>query len=296
LGLFTNLSQDLQQQADTLQKRADVTERRHVEASKGRERLELARLRAEELVAARLQIRQNTTPSLTRNLLQHAWTDVLALSLLQEGEDSDGFRRQLAITDALTSDPATFKDKNIDGHRLRTDIEHGLSRVGMPASDAEVLAREAIGEPATAATDEVLTRTELAMKLKQRKRLGSASDEEIAAIAPPQLDPKEQAALAQLKTMPFGTWFDCDSDPPGGVVRRKLAWYSTKTGNCLLVNQRGARSDTIKLEQVARAMASGSMRVPPPQQGSLIDRALDSILSKLKALVGSEKPVGSAAT
>jgi hypothetical protein len=288
VGIFSGMADDLQKQADALTHRAEVTERRHIEASKGRERLELARLRAEELVAARLHLRYDHTPSLTRNLLQHAWTDVLALTLLREGEDSEHFRRELAITDALTADPSKPPVDPIDREQLREDIEHGLARVGMPSRDAEVLAREAIGQPVTDASGEPVTRTELALKLKQRKRLGSAgaAAEEEAQQAPG-LDAAEQRALEQLKTMAFGTWFDFDSDPPGTVVRRKMAWYSTKTGNCLLVNQRGARTDTTTLEQMARGMAAGRIRLPAPVKGSLIDRALDAILNKLKVLTGN---------
>lgn len=292
--LFNDLSDELQQQADALARKAEVAERRHVEASKGRERLELARLRADELIGARLHLRYDGTPTLIRNLLQHAWTDVLALTLLREGEDSEAFRRELAIADTLTRDAGKPIDDPAKATRLREDIEHGLARVGMPEHDAELLAREATGDPELDADGEPVTRTELAMRLKQRKRLGSAGDEEVAEFAPPSLNEAEQQALVQLKTLPFGTWFDCDGEEPGTVVHRKMAWYSPRTGRCLLVNRRGARSDINTLEQLAREMAAGRARVPPPRKGSMIDRALENILGKLKSLVGLGEITGDA--
>ena len=285
VSLFETLSEDLQKQAETLARKAEVAERRHVEASKGRERLELARLRADELVGARLHLRYESTPTLIRSLLQHAWTDVLALTLLREGEDSDNFRHELAIADALTRAPNQPLDTPDTALQLREDIERGLARVGMPEADAELLAREAVGDPELDADGAPVTRTELAMKLKQRKRLGSAGDEEVAEFAPPSLNDEEQRALAELKSMPFGTWFDCDGDEPGSVTHRKMAWYSPHTGRCLLVNRRGARCDINTLEQLAREIAAGRARVPPPRKGSMIDRALESILGKLRSLI-----------
>lgn len=288
-ALFDGLSNELQGHMDTLQHKVEVTERRYVEASKGRDRLEIARRRAHELIDERLA--GSDASSLTRAMLQRAWSDLLALILLREGEDSDAFRRKLAVADTLAS--GEFSDRE----QLCVDVEHGLAQVGVPSRDAQLLAREAVGAPALDDSEEPVTRTELALKLKQRVSAGDREDSPLLAVAAaPTLSVDEQRMLDRIKTLAFGTWFDVDDANTGTVVRRKMAWYSTQTGRCLFVNQRGARADDINLEQLARAMVAGNMRLPPPPKGSLIDRAWDAIVAKLKSVTAtSATPTGESA-
>jgi hypothetical protein len=71
-------------------------------------------------------------------------------------------------------------------------------------------------------------------------------------------------------------------------VRRKLAWFSTLTGRCLFVNQRGARTDEKTLEQLARDIVRKQAKIWTEQSDSLIDRAWKAILSSLKQFAGAE--------
>ena len=82
-----------------LARRAEVAERRHVDAAKGREKLDLARDTARTAIE-RLLKRGNPSP-LVRTLLEQAWTDALALTILRQGEDSSAFHRRLAVADQL---------------------------------------------------------------------------------------------------------------------------------------------------------------------------------------------------
>jgi hypothetical protein len=94
--------------------------------------------------------------------------------------------------------------------------------------------------------------------------------------------------LDRLKTLPFGTWFEFTTNQQGATVRRKLAWFSTLTGRCLFVNQRGARTDEKTMEQLARDMARKQVRIWTEQSGSLIDRAWKAIMGSLKQFSGAE--------
>ncbi|MGB8634667.1 MAG: DUF1631 family protein [Rhodanobacteraceae bacterium] len=292
-SIFDGMSTDLQKQLEQLAHKASVTERRYVEASKGRERLDIARRRAEELVQERIQ--SGSAPSLTRNLLQHAWTDVLALSLLREGEDSEDFRKQLRITEVLGKSKPGPADA--DSEALRGDIEQGLTQVGMAPKEADLLAREATGlqsQDPEAISDDQLTRTELAMKLKQRKPVGS--DQIDTAVESPvdEAGQEHADAVARIRKMDFGTWFEFDDPEREAPVRRKMAWFSTRTGRCLFVNRRGIRTHDTTIDHLAQAMLAGTARLPPPEKGSFIDRAWESIFANLKKMTGGhtkqEKP------
>ncbi|MEN6539122.1 MAG: DUF1631 family protein [Mizugakiibacter sp.] len=282
LSLFEHLLGDLDRHMGMLARKAESAERRHVEAAQGRERLQSARMRASAAISERLA-GARVSP-LVRTMLEQAWTDALALSILRHGEDSRAYRERLAIADRLLK-PGAAEDKE----ELRREIERGLGQVGLHDADATQVAQRLV-EGAAANDDEMPTsQTELALKLKQRQRLG----EEIsvpapmpAAAAQPELDAEEKRTLAQLKTLPFGTWFEFVRSPGGETVRRKLAWYSTLTGRCLFVNQRGARCDERSLEQLAHDMRSGAARLVPAQQESLIDRAWGAITAALRQFAG----------
>ncbi len=287
-AIFDGMSVDLQKQLNQLEHKAKVTERRYVEASRGRERLELARQRAGELVTAR--IASGKMPSLTRNMLQHAWTDVLALSLLRQGEEGEDFKRNLHIADALGQD---FGDSGDEPEALCREIEQGLIQVGMAPKEADLLAREATGlqsDDPDAISDDQLTRTELAMKLKQRKPVGSEQIDQLTEVAPAKADDEHTEMVERIKKMAFGTWFEFDDPERDAPVRRKMAWFSTKTGRCLFVNRRGVRTHDTTIDHLAQSMLAGTARLPEPDEGSFIDRAWKSILNNLKKITGSSAP------
>lgn len=290
VGLFGSLLEDLERHMSTLARKADMVERRHVEAAQGRERLDVARERAGSVIAERMLGTRPT--SLVRTLLEQAWTDVLALTLLRQGEHSDVFRRRVAVADQLLR-----RDPKVDTEALRQEVEQGLSQVGLHLPDAGQIARKVLDQPVVDFQGEPVTQTELAIKLKQRQRLGNeetAAAASAAATARREAVPlttEEQRMLERLKTVPFGTWFEFVQNQQGAVVRRKLAWFSPLTGRCLFVNQRGQRSDERNLEQLARDVVRGQARLVVTQQDSLIDRAWSAIVGALKQFSGHGPPL-----
>jgi hypothetical protein len=336
-GLYTSLLADIEHHLSQLSRKAQATERRHVEAMQGRERLEQARRRADELMRERFAV---TSPrGLLRTLLERAWTDVLALNLLRHGEHSDGFRQQLRITDQLLGQfPVT------DTSLLRHEVETGLQQIGMNAEESEQVAQRLIGnEPSTPVTsltgssDEAPpdagisettsqitpeatspaeaapiivpakprpstasamadppSATDLALRLKQRQRLGEHRGQEApvatnAAVVPP-LGLREARIHNRLRQLPFGSWFEFIDPVTGESTQRKLAWFSPVSGNSLFVTRRGQRSDVMNLQELARAIATGRVRELPPQQENLLDRAWHSLTASLLRPSPSSQP------
>ncbi|RDS83153.1 DUF1631 family protein [Dyella monticola] len=327
-GLYTSLLADIEHHLGQLVRKAQATERRHVEAMQGRERLEQARHRADELMTERLA---TASPrGLLRTLLERAWTDVLALTLLRHDEHSDAFRHQLRITDQLlgqfpVSDPAA----------LRQEVEAGLQQIGMHADEAEQVAQRLISAEATPSAEtapavaeippppvhepvvnvelapsapppaaeippipaakprtpaprmtDAPSATDLAIRLKQRQRLGEQRSQETpqpptqAAVVPP-LGLREARIHNHLRQLPFGTWFEFTDATTGKTSQYKLAWFSPLSGNSLFVNRRGQRGDMMNLQELARAIAEGRVRELPPQQEGLLDRAWHALTANL---------------
>ncbi len=281
-GLYTTLLADIEHHLALLTRKAQAAERRHVEAAQGRERLDQARHRAGELMAERFA--QSPPRGLLRALLDRAWSDVLALTLLRHGEDSEPFRAQLAITDQLLGNLPVG-----DRLQLQVDVESGLQQIGMHAEEAVQVAQRLLGAGKPDPAVELPSATDLALRLKQHQRLGeqqAAPPHEPAAAAhpaqAPEPSPRERRIEQHLRGVPFGSWFEFIDPASGQIARRKLAWYSPMSGRCLLVSRRGQRGEEMTLMQLAHEVASGRACEVPAQSESLLDRAWRSLTGSLR--------------
>jgi len=292
-GLYTTLLADIEHHLALLTRKAQAAERRHVEAAQGRERLDQARHRAGELMADRFA--QSPPRGLLRALLDRAWSDVLALTLLRHGEDSKAFKAQLAITDQLLGRLPTA-----DRRQLQQEVENGLQQIGMHAEESVQVAQRLLGAGTPDPAAELPSATDLALRLKQHQRLGEqqAGHEPAAARPivkpapamtpaaptkqPPAVEPRERHIEQHLRKLPFGSWFEFVDPANGQIARRKLAWYSPMSGRCLLVSRRGQRGEEMSMAQLAHEVASGRACEVPAEPESLLDRAWRSLTGNLR--------------
>ena len=291
LGLIENMLGDLSTHMHTLARKAEAAERRHVDAARGREKLEVAREQARSAIAERVK---GTTPGkLVRTLLEQAWTDVLALTLLRQGEASETYQKRLSVAEQLL---AADKGGRAGGPEaklspaLRTEIETGLDQVGYHKEDIQAVVKRLFLPDEAANEADATTNTEIAIKLKSKQRFG---DETTAPVKPEKrrtLTPgsPEAKMVERLKTLPFGSWFEFKTNQQGDKIRRKLAWFSTVTGRCLFVNQRGVRTDEKTLEQLARDVVLGQASIVEQETETIVDRAWKAIVSGLKNFVGGD--------
>lgn len=270
-ALLEQQALELENQVGALRRRAEVSERRQRDAAQGREKLESARAQAGAAIGALIADRKLGT--LTRALLEQAWADALALSILRHGEGSEAFTRTLGIAAELLREPGER-----DGERLSNELEQGLVQVGLHASEASQLAHRVLDREAPDGGEKA-TQTELLVKLKSRPRLGSRGGSEGEGSAP--LDEEEQRHLTRLRALPFNTWFECTLNEQGQRVQRKLIWYG-ESGRCLLVNARGAAAAECTLDHLARQMAAGRTRLSARQDESMIDRAWHTVVASLR--------------
>ena len=285
ISVFDTLFNDLGKHLGTLGRKAEVAERRHVDAARGRERLDFSRRRAAELVNER--IRSAKPPRLVRALMENAWVDVIALTLLRQGEDSAVLRARLAVVDELIEAANTRKGQ-VDEH-LFAVLSEGLSQVGYHADEIRgMLTRLLQTQPDE--NEEGISQTEIALRLKTRARLGDDAGAEHAPDPVLELNSAERDLLSHIREIPFGTWFEV-VDEHGASNRRKLAWFSTLTSHCLFVNSRGQRVEETTIECLAREMAAGRTRIVDQSSGSLIDRAWQAVVGVLRQFGGRSAPV-----
>ncbi len=298
IGLFNTMLSDLASQTQAVMRRAELAERRHVEAAQGREKLAIAQAHASRIMAEITNA--HPVPPFTRSLLTQAWTDVLALTALRHGEDSQEWRHQVEIANqiATTASAVTGGTElaTIDPEQqtqLSEHVERSLMQVGYHADEAAAIGlrlgtgADANGDPAS--------RTELALKMKNRARLGEQSVAKGDEGDLPSLNPHEQRCLERLRELPFGTWFEFVTNQQGDCVRRRLSWFSPISGHCLFINHRGQKVGDHTLDALARAMARNQVRIVEPKRESLLDRALFRVKDLLRGPAHADHETGARA-
>jgi hypothetical protein len=276
---FDASNRDLQMQLQVLARKAEMAERRHVEAARGKEKLEIAKRQAAETISG--IVGEQRLPKFVRALLNQAWADVLTLTLLRQGMESPEWQQQLESTRRIV---ASCGHGGSSDPGLVTHIEAALAKVGYHAEEAAAIARR-LTSSLDEDEDDPASRTELTMRLKARVRLGEDGGEAPPLELAPR-SPEEQAHYDQLRVMPYGTWIEFTTNQQGDVVRRRLSWYSPVTDKALFVNQRGQRVGEQSLDSVGRMLAHGHARIVAADRGRLINRAWQATLNVLRSFAG----------
>ena len=283
VAVFEQSNQQLKTHIDAQARRAETLEKRHVEAARGKEKLEAAKLRAEQVLAEVMG--DASLPKFTRALLNQSWADVLTLTFLRHGEGSEEWKRQLDATRQVVA-ACTHRDTDAEHPALKTHVEAALKQVGYHDEEADVIARRL--SSSLREDEDGESRTELTMKLKARVRLG----EEAQKARKPDLPTRsehEQECYEQLRLLPFGTWLEFVTNQQGDVIRRRMSWFSPVTGNALFVNQRGQRVGEHSLDSLARMMAKDQVRIVTAQRAGLVDRAWHAAINALRTLTGTRR-------
>lgn len=280
-SVFETANRQLQQHVQAMTRKAEVSERRQVEAARGKEKLQVAKQHAAELIDKTLD--GQTLPRFVRTLLRQAWADALTLLLLRHGAESSVWRQyQEATRQIVAVSRGAAAPEGLAGR-----IEHALGLVGYHDRDAEAIARR-LTSRIDETHDDPASRTELALKLKANARLGDQPGPELPELPP--RTKREQACYDDARTLPFGTWMEFTTNQQGDGTRRRLAWFSTVTDHALFVNERGQRVEERSLDSLARSMAQGQARVVTAERGRLIDRAWQATVARLRN-IGQDAPM-----
>ncbi|HEV7269537.1 DUF1631 domain-containing protein [Pseudoxanthomonas sp.] len=284
-AVFEDANRDVQQHLQAAARKAELAERRQIEAARGKDRLEIAKQRAVDTIESAMA--EARPQKFVQALLSQAWADVLTLTQLRNGESSAEWADQLQTTLEIVAATTTTQAPD---PALAGKIERSLVQVGYHEDEAAAIARRL----SSAEEDETTSRTELTARLKARARLGGQGEVKKRPVQA--RTPQEQECYDYLRTLPFGTWFEFTRNQQGDVQRQRLSWFSPVTGNALFVNQRGQRVGEHSLDTLAHLMAKGQAQVVTEDRGRLIDRAWNATLSALRSLTGrGGEPAGDAA-
>ncbi|WP_411833988.1 DUF1631 domain-containing protein [Pseudoxanthomonas mexicana] len=285
-SVFEKANQNVDHHLQAAARKAELAERRQVEAARGKDRLILAKQRAADTIETAL--RDHKPQKFVLALLNQAWADVLTLTLLRNGDTSNEWAEHLQTTLQIAA--ATTASDPAPNPELAAKVEKALAQVGYHEDEAAAIARRL---SSAESDDETTSRTELTARLKARARLGEQAAETRKKRTEPRT-PREQQCYDYLRTLPFGTWFEFTKNQQGDVQRQRLSWYSPVTGNALFVNQRGQRVGEHSLDHIAHLMAKGQAQVVTTDKGRLIDRAWNATLKALRGLAGGRDDIAGA--
>lgn len=278
-ALYLSLQHDLEQHLAELEYRTQLAERRQVDAMQGLERLEQARHRSAELLTQRFA---GSSQQRLLARLDHAWSDVLALTLLRHGELSQVFGTRLAIADQLLGRlPIGNRSK------LQGEVEAGLRQIGMQDDEVAQAARRMIDANRNETASNSLGIGDPGVHSRRRKTPVQENAEITGAVASSagaaEVTPSTEVLRIHrhIRTLAMGTWFEFVAPSGGPHSRRRLVWYSALTGHSLFVTRNGQRAEELGELRLAHEIACGRAREMASDHEDVLDHAWRAVTREI---------------
>lgn len=283
MKLFDELLGDFAAHLREVEQKAEVIEKRAVEAADGQARLQFARNRAHEEIDLRLE-RTHLIPD-AQAFMRQVWLEKLTFILLREreGEQSEIWQLALQLADRIvwSLDPkadATERGEVQDAlPTLRAFIREGLESLrayGRRDNDK-------LFDMLCQWQDHVLAEPEAEIAAAEQAQLAQEQAEPVKPVEAAALSSDEERMLESLSTLDFDTWFEFTE--PSGVRRHrwKLAWYSKISSNYMFVDAVGVKAAELTRQELARQLCDGHARILQLEEKPFLDRALENILGWL---------------
>ncbi len=283
---FAEAGDDLQKFLNIAELKAQKAESKWVKAAQDKEKLELTRQEVDTLINRYMRI---DMAGFLKNLLQLVVKDSMTLTLLREGSDSPQWKMQVKAIQAL----ADMTHPETAGQISRTErataigeLGKMMDQLGFSAKDKEAsldnlkkCAQWAENSQHTPAPEpeyeEVSAFNPLASKRKAHQERKKLED-----LRP--LTEEENAMLAKLRLLPFGSLFDFVQNQQRDKIRYKLSWLSPVSNKALFVTLTGSAPMERTLYSLAIDMVRGVVIYVKPVESGFFERTLQKIMEALR--------------
>lgn len=266
-GVFEQTVQEL----DTLIDRQNLVYRRNVErvtaAAEGAQKVAESKKAVAEVLDQRLGGRK--VPRAIVSLLDGGWRDLLSLTWIRQGPDSQLWQDYLSVIDSLLAF-ADDPNSSINLPELLRVIQDGLASISsnhMPSSQI----RDELKQFLVRGPDQSPELVEVP----------SARPEKPSTV---QLSEREQRSLQrwinraqQLRT---GDWLR-DQEKPDEPQYIRLVWIARGFSRFVFVNHQGMRVVELELEALARQMRKGIIVPDNQYERPLVDESIDRMVRKV---------------
>lgn len=282
IAIFQTLEEEFREFLAQHKRRIEIAERRAAEIQRGQEKLEAARARMQRELDARVQGGE-PPPKAVDDFLRRPWAHHVTMTLLREGEDSDGLREALQLADALLAELSEARSR-FGGQRAWLEsseaaLKKVFASVGLNA-DATETAIDAL-RATLQAVAQARPDLEKALPELPQVALPKAGDDDAAihlvgGTDTLQFDPTD---AAHFRDLPLGTWLDF-VDKDNRVQAGKLSWVSPISQRLMFVNRRGVRFCVASPEELAAMVRMGRLRKHDAQLDAF-DSAMQGVLDRL---------------
>lgn len=279
-SIFERAYSEFLDHLQALEHRTKLLEERTKEATKGKDRLEYARLRADEIMhqyCAGVRFH----PVLWQ-FLSVVWKNYMTLLLLrdQQIEKRKEWRTVLMVINSVIkinngyNDPQTIDWLRHAWPRLVQSIESGLEFLGNTNPSEYVAFQQIIDELQHARqsepTEKVVIQPAAAAKHDAESRAARALHSD-----------RMRELTKQAQQTDIGSWFEFN-EADGKLQRVKLSWYSPVTNNHMFIDRFGSKAFVLSTEALVTRMAKGTVRIVEPNRFPFVDQALKKIYGLLR--------------
>jgi hypothetical protein len=292
LELFENLLKLFRKKMEEFKRKSDILEKRAQDSVKGKEKLGIARQRANQEMRARSF--SERLPQAAREFLEQTWVDKLIFILLRhpEGELSDEWKDALKIADdivwAFDIKDSESEQRELEQSlpKLRASIEQGLASLGGFHQEKSKALFDLLASPQktlTAALARPSTPTPYATQpIPAQQPANSTTPSEQPSKPEEEIPEAELAMMERLRKIQFGTWFEVTSPSGKEVQRVKLSWLSPLTSSCMFVDRAGVQTAIKPLRILAQDIISGKSKILEDSNDPFVERTLHAIRQMLQ--------------
>jgi len=285
ITLFGVLHDDFTNWHEQEHKKAESTEARATQASEGKERLALARLRVRENLDRRLSS-HGKVPKVVQQVLEEAWSDVLRITFLRHGPESPEWRQGLEVVDRLLWSVETKHDNKQRKEllaaipnllkELREGLlgisydQHKMTKLFKDLRNAHIacLRNEDMGEMVEPPT-------------RPRPEAAPTPSAAEAAVPAGETAPPADPILHQVEQLTVGRWVEFRR-PDELPQRNKLAWRSRVSDMMVFVDRRGLKTAEMRVGELADAIRADAAVILENVEKTLMERALDAMKGALQ--------------
>ncbi|MFT6955301.1 MAG: diguanylate cyclase (GGDEF)-like protein [Halieaceae bacterium] len=258
---------------------------RVVRTQQGQEKLSNSKQAVENAVGH--YISPPETPKVLKDLIEHGWRDLLVLTHVKEGADSEGWKEQLR-TLALVSQWLYQQQQG------QVDNETQLQR-GLEAEPLIDMIRQQIGAalPANIAHEAVLDQLQATIAGNQpiqtipiapRPAIVTAIERRARIEQLPRL----RRWVKRVEELETGSWLNY-RNKAGKKQRMQLVWINEDGDRYVFVNDRGQKNADMSNVQLARHLSRGAKPPAPADEMSVIDESMYGTLEHVQKTLNFDR-------
>lgn len=259
------------EELDTLIDRQNLMYRRNVErvtaAAEGAQKVAESKAAVASALDERLGGRE--VPRAIISLLNAGWRDLLSLTWIRQGPDSQLWQDYLSVVDTLMSF-ADNPDTEINLSELLRLIQEGLGSISsnhLPATQVrEELKHFLVNKPDAPVERVPMPRLE--------------PEEDLARKQEARLQKRLQRWVARAQKLRTGDWLKDQTDPARPQYVR-LVWIARNFNRFVFVNHQGMRVSELELTELADRMQKGILVPDAQYERPLVDESIDRMVRKV---------------